>query len=250
MALVSAVVLLTAHRTLAGRPARLLFRDPHLAAVRAWRQGTLLALSAVPSAQRRRPAHTMKSYQPAAAYPASSGARNGRTTPPGGVAQNVAVVAALEEAVLAQRTRGECLAERIMQWAGTPRFLLIHLGWFATWIILNEHLIPGVREFDPYPFGFLTFVVSLEAIFLTLFVLISQNRLTWQAERRAHLDLQINLLAEQESTQTLALLERLTEHLGLSIDRGGSQELASPTDVRTVVTALDRTLPSPLGSKP
>jgi hypothetical protein len=119
----SAVVLLTAHRTLAGRPARLLFRDPHLAAVRAWRQGTLLALSAVPSAQRRRPAHTMKSYQPAAAYPASSGARNGRTSPPGGVAQNVAVVAALEEAALAQRTRGECLAERIMQWAGTPRFL-------------------------------------------------------------------------------------------------------------------------------
>jgi uncharacterized membrane protein len=96
--------------------------------------------------------------------------------------------------------------------------------------------------FDPSPFGLLTLGMSLEAIFLTIFVLLSQNRLTRQADRRAHLDLQINLLAEQESTRTVALLQRIADHLGLPRQPAGEDELATPTDIRHVVTALEHTL--------
>jgi uncharacterized membrane protein len=103
--------------------------------------------------------------------------------------------------------------------------------------------VSGWRPIDPFPFSFLTLVVSLEAIFLTLFVLISQNNLTRQSERRAHLDLQINLLAEQESTKTVELLERIARQLHLPVPADCESELAAPTDIREVVSALDSVLP-------
>jgi Protein of unknown function (DUF1003) len=95
-------------------------------------------------------------------------------------------------------------------------------------------LVSGWRPIDPFPFSFLTLVVSLEAIFLSIFVLVSQNNLTRQSERRAHLDLQINLLAEQESTKTVALLERIAAHLHVPIPTDPSEcELAAPTTFAT-----------------
>jgi uncharacterized membrane protein len=164
---------------------------------------------------------------------------------PGVVAQNVATVAALEAATLAQRTLAERVADVIARGAGTLGFALGHLVWFAAWIMVNVGLVPRLPRFDPFPFSLLTLVVSLEAIFLTIFVLTSQNRLTRQADRRAHLDLQINLLAEQESTRTVALLQRIADHLGVA-RRGASDdgELATPTDIHTVVSTLERTLPA------
>ena len=82
--------------------------------------------------------------------------------------------------------------------AGDIRFVYFSAAWFAIWIILNTHIIPGVEAFDPFPFGLLTMVVSLEAIFLSLFVLISQNR---QAERdkvRNDIEYEVNIKAELE----------------------------------------------------
>lgn len=159
----------------------------------------------------------------------------------GVVAHNVAMVGDLDAALLAQRTATERLADRIAGLAGTPWFAIGHIAWFAIWIFVNTG-VPGIPAFDPYPFSFLTLVVSLEAIFLTLFVLISQNRLTRQAERRAQLDLQVNLLAEQESTRTLDLLERIAEHLGLaSVRQRGDEELDRPTSIRAIVETLERT---------
>jgi uncharacterized membrane protein len=88
-------------------------------------------------------------------------------------------------------------------------------------------------------------VVSLEAIFLSIVLLISQNRLTRLADRRAHLDLQINLLAEQESTRTIALLHRIAAGLGITIDDlAEDRDLVRRTDVRQIMDALDRELPS------
>ena len=102
----------------------------------------------------------------------------------------------------------------------------------------------GWRPIDPFPFIFLTLVVSLEAIFLTLFVLISQNNLTRLSERRAHLDLQVNLLAEQESTKTVALLRRIAQKLDVPLLADSDErELAAPTDIREVVSTLDSVLP-------
>jgi uncharacterized membrane protein len=170
--------------------------------------------------------------------------RNGSAAAPGAVVQNVAAVAALEGAMLGQRTAGERVADGIARIVGTPAFAVAHLTLFGLWILVNTRLVPGwpVRVFDPYPFSFLTFLVSLEAILLSIFVLINQNRLTRQADRRAHLDLQVNLLAEQESTRTLELLQRITEHLGIS-RTDDDCELATPTNVEEVVSTLDRTLP-------
>jgi uncharacterized membrane protein len=159
------------------------------------------------------------------------------------VADNVAAIAALEAAAVAQRRVSERVADRIARTVGTPGFALLHAAWFAAWILASVGLVPGIPVFDPYPFGLLTLVVSLEAIFLTIFVLVSQNRLTREADRRSHLDLQINLLAEQESTRTVALLQRIADHLGLPTDDLVEDDLAKPTGIERVATALERTLP-------
>lgn len=87
-------------------------------------------------------------------------------------------------------------------------------------------------------------MVSLEAIFLSLLVLMAQNRLTKDADKRAHLDLQINMLAEQESTATLKMLEQICQHLGIT-DRGEEEhELATATDVSELAKSLDDKLTS------
>jgi uncharacterized membrane protein len=86
--------------------------------------------------------------------------------------------------------------------------------WFALWIVINTgHTF--FKPFDPFPYTLLTTIVSLEAIFLTLFVLASENRLTQEADRRGQLDLQVNLLAEQEMTMVLRMLKEICDHLKL-----------------------------------
>lgn len=88
-------------------------------------------------------------------------------------------------------------------------FIVVHLIWFALWIALNVY---RPRAFDPYPYALLTMIVSLESIFLSLFILMSQNRAQKQGDQRAHLDLQINLLAEHENTKMLLMLQALCKH--------------------------------------
>ena len=103
-------------------------------------------------------------------------------------------------------------SDRVSDFASSTAFLLIHVVWFGGWIAANA---VARNALDPYPFTFLTFLVSLEAIFLTSFVLISQNHLEAQAHRRAALDLQINLLAEREMTSVLRMVSAIAAHLGL-----------------------------------
>jgi uncharacterized membrane protein len=156
----------------------------------------------------------------------------------------VATIAALEADTLAHRTRAERLAAQVTRMAGTPWFVLLHVGWFGAWLLVSVNAVPGVPSFDPFPFSLLTLVVSLEAIFLAIFVLISQNQMTRQADRRAHLDLQINLLAEQESQRTVELLRCIAVQLGVHPPGGFDEgEPEGPTDVRDVVTTLERALP-------
>ena len=159
------------------------------------------------------------------------------------MARNAAAVAQIEAAERARRTAAERFSDTIARIAGSAWFAGLHVLWFAAWIAWNTGLVPRWRPIDPFPFSFLTLVVSLEAIFLSIFVLVSQNNLTRQSERRAHLDLQINLLAEQESTKTVALLERIAAHLHVPVPTDPSErELAAPTDIRDVVSMLDRVL--------
>jgi uncharacterized membrane protein len=164
--------------------------------------------------------------------------------PPDTASSNVARVAKLEADALGARSLGARCARGLIRVAGTTTFAVVHLVWFVVWIGVNAGLVPGTRPFDPYPFNFLTLVVSLEAIFLSIWILISQNEMERLADRRAHLDLQINMLAEQESTAAIRMLQRISEHLGIQSDDTVDKALAEETDVERIVTAIDQTVPS------
>ena len=105
---------------------------------------------------------------------------------------------------------------------------------------MNCGMITGIKPFDPFPFSFLTLVVSLEAIFLTLLVLMSQNRMTKEADKRAHLDLQINMLDEQETTMILRMVQKITKHLGLEEETDKpNKELCEETDITDVAKIIE-----------
>jgi len=108
----------------------------------------------------------------------------------------------------------ERIAQRITDFTGSMRFVYLHLAVFGFWIVANLGWIPGVPAWDP-SFVVLAMVASVEAIFLSTFVLISQNRISAAADKRADLDLQINLLAEHEITRLVHLVSAISDHLGL-----------------------------------
>ena len=114
-----------------------------------------------------------------------------------------------------QRRLGDKVADFLTESFGTVLFLTINALWFGVWIIINTGLIPRIPVFDPFPFGLLTMIVSLEAIFLAIIVLISQNRSSNVEDLREEIDLQINVRTEEEVTKILILLDRIHDHLGL-----------------------------------
>ena len=160
--------------------------------------------------------------------------------------RNVRAIAQLEREAMAERTAADRLSDAIAKVAGTSGFVLAHVILFTVWITLNVGLVPAVSIFDPYPFSFLTLVVSLEAIFLSIFVLMSQNRAAWLADRRAHLDLQIDLLAERELTAILHMLRALCAKQKVVLDDVGTdvKDLLQETDVSELASDLDKKLPA------
>jgi len=139
--------------------------------------------------------------------------------------QNVERVSKLEEAAREQRTATDRIAEAIANFCGSMTFVWVHVIWFGGWILLN--VIPGIRHVDPFPFTFLTLIVSLEAIFLSTFILISQNLETRLSERRSHLDLQLNMLSEQENTKMIAILISIAEKVGADVSGDPNLEALS-----------------------
>jgi uncharacterized membrane protein len=123
--------------------------------------------------------------------------RQGPTPESSAVEENVQAIKRWESAILHARSKAEQVSDWIACTAGSGPVLVIHVLWFGAWLTVNTGVVGGIRPFDPFPFPFLTMTVSLEAIFLALFVLASQNRLSRQADKRSHLDLQIDLLAER-----------------------------------------------------
>ena len=129
--------------------------------------------------------------------------------------QNVEVVLRLEKAAREQRSTTDRIAEAIANFCGSMTFVWVHVVWFGGWVLIN--MVPGLPHIDPFPFTFLTLVVSLEAIFLSTFILISQNHDTRVSEKRNHLDLQLNLLSEQENTRMLAILQAIAAKVGADL---------------------------------
>lgn len=158
--------------------------------------------------------------------------------------RNVSAITTIEKDAMAARSGGERVSDAIAHQAGRTWFIAAHAAWFGGWILVNAGKIPGIRPFDPFPYQFLTFVVSLEAIFLSLFILMSQNRANKQADARSHLDLQINMLSEQESTKMLQMLQSLCEHHKLPVARDPEVDLLkSPTKPAELLTELQKHLP-------
>jgi uncharacterized membrane protein len=140
----------------------------------------------------------------------------------------------------AHRSGAQRLADWMTDAFGSNGFLLINAIWFAVWCVWNTHLIPGLAPFDPFPFGLLTMIVSLEAILLSIFVLIAQNRSARIDELRQEIDLQVNLIAEDELTKLLCLVAKIAEKQG--IDVAGDQELQqmlAPTNVEKIERVLE-----------
>jgi uncharacterized membrane protein len=149
----------------------------------------------------------------------------------------------------AQRRQGiqDRIADAITRFTGSMVFVYIHLIWIGSWVVVNLGWV-GIRPFDPYPFGLLTMIGSLEAIFLSTFVLISQNRMAAAADRRAELDLQISLLSEHEVTQAIKMLDAIVQHLGVPIMPSSDVEEAKhDVDPAIVLEAIDAHEARPAG---
>lgn len=116
------------------------------------------------------------------------------------------------------RSAGDRIADKVTAIAGSTSFLIINLVWFVSWVLINTGVFGEDLVFDEYPFGFLTMVVSLEAIILSVFVLISQNRQSKRSEIRSELDYITDLQADAEITTIMSILERLAEKQGIAVD--------------------------------
>jgi len=159
------------------------------------------------------------------------------------IERNIRTIIQLRLKASRERSSQDRAADAITSFSGSMVFVYLHIAWFSIWVLLNTGRF-GVHPFDPFPYGLLTMVVSLEAIFLSTLVLITQNRLGDEVEHRADLDLHIGLLAEHELTRVLQMLDAIQEKLG--VENHAASELADlemetkPEDVLAEIARLQR----------
>lgn len=143
----------------------------------------------------------------------------------------------------------ERAADQLNEFAASAKFLVAHVIWFLVWIPWNAGWL-GLEPFDPYPFGFLTMVVSLEAIFLTIFVLMAQKRESAIAELREELSLQVSLRVEQEVTKSLQLVAGLYTRLGYKFAEDAElHDMLQPLDVKNIERELLEQIAASMKSK-
>jgi uncharacterized membrane protein len=140
--------------------------------------------------------------------------------------RNIERLTNLRRAMEGARDRPTRIADAVTGFTGSMRSVLFHGLLFGGWIVVNLGLLPGIRPFDPFPFVMLAMIASVEAIFLSTFVLISQNRAAEVSSRRDELDVQISLLAEHEVTRVIQMLDLVMDHLGVTRSR--------PTDLEAL----------------
>ena len=159
------------------------------------------------------------------------------------IERNIRTILHLRTKAARERSLQGRIADVITSFSGRMVFAYVHIAWFGIWILLNTGW-SGIRPFDPFPYGLLTMIVSLEAIFLSTFVLISQNRLGEETEHRADLALHIGLLTEHELTRVLQMLDAIQDQMGI-VDHANS-ELADlemetkPEDVLAEIARLQQ----------
>lgn len=159
--------------------------------------------------------------------------------------RNVELVAQMERGATCERTFGEKVADLIAAWVGSWTFLIVQSALLAAWMALN--LLGWVLKWDPYPFILLNLVLSFQAAYATPILLMSQNRQARLNERRNHLDLQINLLAEQENTEQLRLLRLLCQSAGVSFDQIEEAAFEEQTQPVEIVRQITERVECPIG---
>ncbi|HVW87136.1 MAG TPA: DUF1003 domain-containing protein [Bryobacteraceae bacterium] len=160
------------------------------------------------------------------------------------IRENIELISRMEEKYLKNRKPAERVADVIAAFSGSMIFVILHLVVYSAWILINLRIFPVLPVFDPYPFMLLSMIVSLEAIFLSTFVLMKQNRMSKRADARAHLDLQINLRAEKEMTMVLQMLRLIGTRVGVGdtrLDRELAQ-LSADTPVEILANEIEEKL--------
>jgi uncharacterized membrane protein len=157
--------------------------------------------------------------------------------------KNVRAIRDLEAEVASRRTRADRLTDAVSGFAGSFPFLFAQAAVFLAWVGANLALAPSGRAFDPFPFEFLNFVVGAEAILLSTFVLMTQNRQNRESEQWGHIQLQVGMLAEQEATKMLEMLRVICGRLGLEGAAGDAElaQMIETTHVGELAKELEKT---------
>ena len=159
----------------------------------------------------------------------------------GVVERNIRALIAHREEEEKNKSTQDRIADRITRFTGSMTFVYLHVAVFGGWIVTNLGWLPPIPQFDE-TFVVLAMVASVEAIFLSTFVLISQNRMAALADKRADLDLQVSLLAEHEVTRMLTLVAQIAEKVGIDPDRDPElSELKQDVKPETVLKKIEET---------
>jgi uncharacterized membrane protein len=162
---------------------------------------------------------------------------------PPSVSENIGTIAEFYARHEERQSRSRVVIEKISLFLGSPGYLATSVVFVVCWIGANL-VAPdfGHKPFDPPPFSWLQGIVTLNAFIISTTVLIRQHRMSKLAEHHAHLDLQVNLLAEQKSSKIIAMLDELRRDLPSVRDKRDQQaeEMAKPADPKAVLSAIER----------
>lgn len=151
------------------------------------------------------------------------------------------IIRSLKTKTDAQRSVVDRISDSMRNVFGSMPFLVINVFWFVLWIVVNLGFVPLVQPFDPFPFGLLTTIVSLEAIILATFVLISQNRAAKIDDLREEIDLQLDVIAEEEITKVMEIVALIAKKNGIDLSNDQElKEMLKPIDQNKLERTLQR----------
>ena len=160
------------------------------------------------------------------------------------VERNITALVGRRRADDEERSLADRISDRVTRFTGSMTFVVLHLVLFAAWILVNLGWVPGLARLAGFDDGFtvLAMTASVEAIFLSTFVLISQNRMQGAADRRADLDLQVSLLTEHEVTEILRMTREMARRMGVEQAHApGLDELAQDIRPEVVLEHMEAT---------
>ena len=149
------------------------------------------------------------------------------------------IIKSFETEALRKRPISIKIADFLTSYFGTIGFLVVNIAIYTVWILVNTGKIAGIPIFDPYPHSFLNSLVSIEAIFLTVIVLISQNRANQIDKLRQELQLQVNLYSEKETTKILQIVKKIADIKGIKIDDSEIEDMLKEIDASYIERKLE-----------